>query len=317
MLVADAVVDVLEVREGGWRMRTGGGGGGLEVLGGRGDGESAADCDGARAGSAGLGAGRWGSLGGSEEGRRGSQSMIGEETEVAERCSKDSARLAVSKSRGSGRVAREGDEGERSFPPSEESETEWKEEIDDAGACPERVGARPMVRPRVGVRVAGDDTGCSARGGRAGGGLMGLRGTEEDVVVDREAVEIDLREVYDGLRGGSGGTPDGLAEGGDDSRLMSGADGRDAMAMGPAVPRCAGLVPWGGEAGGSTTQSLRSIKEVLRPRMGGEGEGEGTAGAGRGRRGGEDGAMGEKATARRGPSRMFCGERGGSGWLEL
>ena len=78
-------------------------------------------------------------MGGSDGGRRGSSGA----TEETERCSKDSATLTVSDGDGAMWFGVEGDEGS---PPSE-SDTEWKEEIDEAGAW--REGDVGSVRPRV------------------------------------------------------------------------------------------------------------------------------------------------------------------------
>lgn len=104
--------------------------------------------------------------------------------------------------------------------------------------------------------------------------------------------ETDLREVKEDFRGGRGGAlvpevgdifPFGL---GGDSKFMSGA-----MSCPFALdPSCVGIVsltspflaalccakPFGrgGDGPSSTIQSLRSIRDVLRPKLGGEGDGD-------------------------------------------
>ena len=102
-----------------------------------------------------------------------------------------------------------------------------------------------------------------------------------------------FKDVYDGLRGGSWGgccgfifsavdNPAGLGLGfglGGDSKLIRGGPLEDWPWA--AKTCCVGVLdesanPFrGGTGPSSTTQSLRSISEVLRPRLGGEGEGDG------------------------------------------
>lgn len=149
-----ADVDASEFRDDGGRGRGGGGGGGPSRFG-----TSKGECRG-EGGTEGDFDGRWGNLGGSRLVAYTSQSCDAEETEgltaeVTERFSNDSSRLIASGSRmlprsasllcswsscSTGNVATwfESEPGVvGSVPPSEESDTEWNEEMEEAGACRE------------------------------------------------------------------------------------------------------------------------------------------------------------------------------------
>lgn len=108
-------------------------------------------------------------------------------------------------------------------------------------------------------------------------------GLGEDGDADDEAELRDANEGFRGGRGGALGADTALALGGD-SRLMSGAPFiewffRDSdtccvgVRLSPEPLTC--FVPLKRSAGpSSTTQSLRSMREVFRPKLGGEGEGD-------------------------------------------
>lgn len=95
---------------------------------------------------------------------------------------------------------------------------------------------------------------------RPGGRRVALLSEMEVILETKESVE-----VYEGLRGGSGGR-----DFGGDSKLMSGVEDKRATVGLLASLRCLALD--GGPS--STIQSFRSINEVLRPRFGGEGDGD-------------------------------------------
>lgn len=130
-----------------------------------------------------------------------------------------------------------------------------------------------------------------------------MRAREEEEELEGEA---DLRDEYDGFLGGKGGAARVF---GGESRLMSGGGSLLTMesetCLGVGLTLCpsgGGLRATGGFCLGtygsgpsSTTQSLRSMSDVLRPRLGGEGDGEG----GMDLRGveGEEGSMGEMLVA--------------------
>lgn len=147
----EAVVDVSELRfDGGGRPRDGGGGGGVGL---EGVGRTAYGTDicGVEEVGVGAGVGRLGSLGGSTGRRTNSaQSFDTEDTlgltmDDVDTFSNDSSRLTLSgsrlfsvsrSSRSEGFVALkfETELGViKSFPPSDDNETEWKDEMDDAG----------------------------------------------------------------------------------------------------------------------------------------------------------------------------------------
>ena len=119
--------------------------------------------------------------------------------------------------------------------------------------------------------------------GKGGGGGFGLRGRDEE---DEFEAEADLKEEREGLRGGNGGAGAGRFLGGE-SRLMRGggcflaAESETCLGVGLGA-RGGGFRATGGFWRGtygrgpsSTTQSLRSIRDVFLPSMGGDGEGEG------------------------------------------
>ena len=170
-----------------------------------------------------------------------------------------------------------------SVPPSDDSDTEWNELIDEAGACFLCAAWSPMASfERCGGYV------CSASGGRSMLGEDGasvkpalydekedpkLEEAEEALVTMGMGEEAERRFWYEALRGGKGGALDGAGRGGD-SRLMSGVPskmlrpvarpGRRTGAAGSRADAEA-LVASGREGGlgpSSMTHSWRSMREV-------------------------------------------------------
>ena len=123
---------------------------------------------------------------------------------------------------------------------------------------------------------------------------------------------MDLRDECDDFRGGNGGA--GRVLGGE-SRLMRGGEGlltkesETCLGVGLGASGGGGLRTIGGFCLGtygsgpsSTTQSFRSMSEVLRPRFGGDGDGEGGIdfpGVGEGRMDAIEVALGEIGVSRR------------------
>lgn len=122
---------------------------------------------------------------------------------------------------------------------------------------------------------------------------------------------MDLRDEYEDFRGGNGGAARVL---GGESRLIRGGEGllmkESETCLGVGLgARGGGLRTIGGLCLGtygsgpsSTTQSFRSMSEVLRPRFGGDGDGEGGIdfpGVGEGRMGDIEVAFGEIGVSRR------------------
>lgn len=95
------------------------------------------------------------------------------------------------------------------MPPSEDNDTEWKDDIDDAGACP-----GPLLEPSA-VCDNGGYVWCSteSESERLGGRSALLLLFEDNPA---------FNELIEGFRGGSGGALVFFDWGGD-SRLMSGA----------------------------------------------------------------------------------------------
>lgn len=219
--------------------------------------------------------GRWGSLGGWEdsgggggclvastragfpggiEGGRGGKDEGGRNEEGAETFSKDSSRLSPSSvpvpvhSRSMGNACRApGVVAESS--PSEESETEWNDETEEACMWP---WARRM--PSEGERS------LSARGSVEGGMSMLLDG---DVVGLAAGAETERGEFNDSFRGGKGGALKNF--GGDPSKLMRGAlsCGRGVAAGSGEQPGKMAVVGLAPNGPSSMTQSLRSRRDVL------------------------------------------------------
>ena len=190
----------------------------------------------------------------------------GRNDEGAETFSKDSSRLSPSsvpvpvQSRSMGNAWRVPGVAAESSPPSEESETEWNDETEEACMCP---WARRMLS--VGERS------LSARGSVEGGMSMLLDG---DVVGLAAGAETERGEFNDSFRGGKGGALTNFF-GGDPSKLMRGAL---SCGRGVGVGReqsfkmaVVGLAPNGPS---SMTQSLRSRREALFRSELGDAEGE-------------------------------------------
>lgn len=238
--------------------------------------------------------GRSGSLGGTDfrgvgarsHARLISRSVLGLAMEGAETSSYDSERLIVSESpilrAGGGEVCRasmgnvamwfDTDPGVLGSY-SSDSETEWNEETEDDGAWFDMFFASGSESPA------------------SGGYLWACSTVNESVRREMEGAAADLRVVYEGLRGGSCGGSCGAALSavvrlvglglgcglGGESKLMSGVPLGERAVVKPcwvgvfesARPFADG---WGPS---STTQSLRSMRDVLRPRLGGEGDGDG------------------------------------------
>jgi hypothetical protein len=208
-------------------------------------------------------------------------------TEVADTFSKDSSRLKESSSwrswsaEGCGAGCDDAPVVLASgVPPSDERDTEWNEDMEDAGTCPF------LLRST-------SDTFCIDNGGYVcstvsladdwGACVDGLLPSFR--VETEECEEADLREVY-GPLGGSGGAPLGLCLVGA-SREMIGGDLLALLARSPKlyfVGVCFGSLGLPLDAcafqvddddrPSSTTQSLRSIRDVFLPRLGGDGDGD-------------------------------------------
>jgi hypothetical protein len=200
---------------------------------------------------------------GDNGGGRGGKVVGGRKEEGAETFSKDSSRLSPSSvvpvhSRSMGNACKA--PGVAKSSPSEESETEWNDETEEACMWPRRrpsEGRSASVRPSV-----------------AGGISILLDG---DVVVAAglaAGAETERGELNDNFRGGKGGAPANF--GGDPSKLMRGAlsCGRGVVTGSGEYPlRIAvlGLAPSGPS---SMTQSLRSKSEFLFLSEFGDAEGE-------------------------------------------
>lgn len=217
------------------------------------------------------GVGRLGSLGGSGRRTNSTQSLetedtLGLTTEDVETLSKDSSKLPLScsrelsvsrPSRSTGYVATKSvsEPGVmRSVPPSEDSDTEWKEDIEDAGTCPEPLPLDGMLIPSLdkggyawSTVNESDFLRCGRGGtGRGADGVDGLRASEEVEELDKET---DLRELYDAFRGGNGGADLRLL-GGEDSKLIRGGEFVVVLRMIESetcltAPFTGGLVPVG------------------------------------------------------------------------
>lgn len=111
------------------------------------------------------------------------------------------------------------------MPPSDDNDTEWKEEIEEACAWP-----GPGPPPREGMEmpslamggyewstVKESDFWRICGGGRGTECAFGLRCNDE---LDELETETDLSELYEALRGGKGGA--GLGFGGDSSWIRGG-----------------------------------------------------------------------------------------------
>jgi hypothetical protein len=95
---------------------------------------------------------------------------------------------------------------------SEESETEWKEDMDDAGACPFPSVTFIFDRGGYVCSIMSEPDGFGSCRDEV---LAALRADTEF------PEEADLREEYDGFRGGRGGAASCFGLGGD-SRLING-----------------------------------------------------------------------------------------------
>jgi len=240
--------------------------------------------------------GRWGSFGGWGLGmplallRAFSQSkgmvVVGLIADVTDTFSNESAMLTTSPSTlpslppivpGDDRVDSLGLGGFNSFP-SEESDTEWNDEMEEPGAW------RMRTAPKAWVRAGGYVCSTESESGCPGGRRVAL-------LSEIEQMEIESVDEYEGLRGGSGGR-----DLGGDSKLMSGVEEIGAelaiaglLAIGGGVllnsrmpfRRLSLLMGMCGETAdtasfgpSSTIQSFRSINDVFRPRFGGDGDGD-------------------------------------------
>lgn len=139
----------------------------------------------------------------------------------------------------------------KSSPPSEESETEWNDETEEACMWP---WARRMLSER--------ERSLSARAS-VEGGISILFDVDVDVVGLAAGAETERGEFDDSFRGGNGGAF--MNFGGEPSKLMRGALSCDrgvAACNGEQPVRIVvvGLAPNGPS---SMTQSLRSRRDVL------------------------------------------------------
>jgi hypothetical protein len=197
-------------------------------------------------------------------GGRSGKDGDGRNDEGAETFSKDSSRLSPSSvpvpvhSRSIGNACSAPGVVAESSPPSEESETEWNDETEEA-----------WMWPWVRRTPSEGETSLSTRGSVEGGISMLFDG---DVVGLAAGAETERGEFNDSFRGGKGGAVTNF--GGDPSKLMRGAlsCGRGVAAgSGEGKMPVVGLAPNGPS---SMTQSLRSRRDVLCRSELGDAEGE-------------------------------------------
>lgn len=73
-----------------------------------------------------------------------------------------------------------------SVPPSDDSDTEWKDEMDDAGACPLGIAMPSLPTGAYVSTLSESDFLRGGMGGRDGLGTLGLRGKEDEEELDAD-----------------------------------------------------------------------------------------------------------------------------------